>query len=59
MAQQYQAAGIPLDSIYLDIDYMERYKDFTVDPKRFPDLGKLVQDMRTQASGWYPSLTQV
>ena len=48
VAQQYQAAGIPLDSIYLDIDYMERYKDFTVDPERFPDLGKLVQDMRTQ-----------
>ena len=38
VAAKYKAAGIPLDSIYLDIDYMERYKDFTVDEERFPDL---------------------
>ena len=48
VAEQYQTAGIPLDSIYLDIDYMERYKDFTVDPERFPDLKNLVQDMQKQ-----------
>lgn len=34
----YQAAGIPLDYICMDIDYMEGYADFSVDPKRFPDL---------------------
>lgn len=38
--------GIPIDSIYLDIDYMERYKDFTVDKNSFPDLTKLVSDMK-------------
>ena len=48
VAKQYKAAGIPLDSIYLDIDYMERYKDFTVDRERFPDLEKLVTDMKEQ-----------
>lgn len=48
VAEQYGAAGIPLDSIYLDIDYMERYKDFTVDQERFPDLKKLVDDMKSQ-----------
>lgn len=48
VAEQYKAAGIPLDSIYLDIDYMERYKDFTVDKERFPDLEKLVSDMKDQ-----------
>ena len=48
VAQQYKAAGIPLDSIYLDIDYMERYKDFTVDKERFPDLEKLAHDMKEQ-----------
>ena len=37
VAKRYQAAGIPLDSIYLDIDYMERYKDFTVDSWAFPN----------------------
>ena len=48
VARQYKEAGIPLDSIYLDIDYMERYKDFTVDSERFPGLEKLVADMKAQ-----------
>lgn len=48
VAAKYKAAGIPLDSIYLDIDYMERYKDFTVDEKRFPDLKGLAADMQAE-----------
>ena len=48
VAEEYKAAGVPLDSIYLDIDYMERYKDFTVDKERFPELEKLVSDMKEQ-----------
>lgn len=48
VARQYKASGIPLDSIYLDIDYMEHYKDFTVDRERFTDLGKLTADMKAQ-----------
>ncbi len=46
VAEKYSSADIPLDSIYLDIDYMERYKDFTVDKNRFPDLEKLASDMK-------------
>ena len=48
VAKQYKDAGVPLDSIYLDIDYMERYKDFTVDETRFPDLKGLAADMKEQ-----------
>lgn len=48
VAAKYKAAGIPLDSIYLDIDYMERYKDFTVDEERFPDLKGLAADMQAE-----------
>lgn len=48
VAKQYQDAGIPLDSIYLDIDYMERYKDFTVDTERFPNLKGLAAEMKEQ-----------
>lgn len=34
----YKDADLPLDSVCLDIDYMEAYKDFTVDKQKFPDL---------------------
>ena len=48
VAKEHRDRGIPLDSIYLDIDYMERYKDFTVNKENFPDFGKFVEEMRGQ-----------
>lgn len=45
---EHQKNDIPLDSIYLDIDYMERYKDFTVDEKAFPEFEKFVKEMKDQ-----------
>lgn len=46
VAKSYREAGIPLDAIYLDIDYMEDYKDFTVSSERFPDFPAFVQEMK-------------
>ncbi len=46
VADMYEQAGIPLDMIYLDIDYMERYKDFTIDYSSFPEFPKFVEEMR-------------
>lgn len=48
VAQNYKKAGIPLDAIYLDIDYMERYKDFTVSSEKFPDLPGLAGELKAQ-----------
>lgn len=48
VAEEHIAGNIPLDSIYLDIDYMERYKDFTVDTERFPNLKRLAEEYREQ-----------
>lgn len=44
----YDKANIPLDCVYLDIDYMERYKDFTVDEHKFPDFAKYVSEKKAQ-----------
>ncbi len=47
VAEEYRKRNIPIDSIYLDIDYMERYKDFTVDEETFPELEKLCAEMKS------------
>ncbi|MCH5303836.1 MAG: alpha-glucosidase [Ruminococcus sp.] len=38
--------NLPLDCIYMDIDYMERFKDFTVNRDLFPDFKAFVDDMK-------------
>ena len=46
VVRKYRSLGLPLDMVYLDIDYMERYKDFTVDQTRFPDLAALSKELK-------------
>lgn len=41
---KYTEADLPLDYICMDIDYMDRFIDFTVDKKRFPDLEAFVSE---------------
>ncbi len=46
VVNQYRSLGIPLDMVYLDIDYMEDYKDFTVNEKAYPDFKNFVDKMK-------------
>ena len=48
VAQKMQAARIPFDSIGLDIDYMDGYKNFTADPENYGDLAELSSELLEQ-----------
>ena len=48
IANSFIENDIPCDSIYLDIDYMKDFKDFTVDEERFPNFGEFVQKMKAK-----------
>jgi len=41
IADGFRAHKLPLDTIHLDIHYMDGYRVFTVDKKSFPDLRRL------------------
>ncbi|MBF0553155.1 MAG: DUF5110 domain-containing protein [Nitrospirae bacterium] len=37
-ASRFRKEGIPCDAIYMDIDYMDNFKVFTIDEVKFPDF---------------------
>lgn len=39
---------LPLDAVYMDIDYMTDYKDFTINETTFPDFKEFVNEMKSQ-----------
>lgn len=48
VVKKHRDAKIPLDSIYMDIDYMERYKDFTINEETFPKFPEFVEELKAQ-----------
>ena len=48
VVKKHRDAGIPLDAVYLDIDYMDGYKDFTISEERFPNFSEFVSEMKQE-----------
>ena len=46
VADGYRDNHIPLDMIYMDIDYMQDFKDFTLNEENFQDFPGFVQEMK-------------
>ncbi len=42
----YRENGVPLDMVYMDIDYMQGFKDFTLNEENFLDFPAFVQEMK-------------
>lgn len=45
---KYRENHIPIDMLYMDIDYMKDYKDFTINNDNFPDFEGFVKDMKSK-----------
>jgi alpha-glucosidase len=48
IASRLRSDRIPADVIWMDIDYQDRDRPFTVNRKIFPDMGKLNRDMNAK-----------
>ena len=48
VAAGYRENHIPLDMIYMDIDYMQDFKDFTLNEEHFKDFAEFVQEMKDE-----------
>ncbi len=46
VAEGYRKNHIPMDMVYMDIDYMQDYKDFTLHTENFSDFPEFVQGMK-------------
>lgn len=46
VAEGYRKNHIPIDMVYMDIDYMQDYKDFTLHTENFSDFPEFVQGMK-------------
>ncbi len=52
----YSAANIPLDTQWMDIDYMEDFRDFTLDAKNFPpaEVSTFVEQLHKNGQHFVP-----
>lgn len=48
IANQFRKRKIPADVIYLDIDYQQDNRPFSIDRKRFPTFEQMIKDLKAQ-----------
>jgi alpha-glucosidase len=48
VAKTFRDKKIPADAIYLDIDYQDRNRPFTVSASSFPAFGSMIRDLRAE-----------
>lgn len=54
VANNFRKRNIPCDAIYMDIDYMENYKVFTIDENKFPNFPEFVSEMKSMGFNLVP-----
>lgn len=52
--QGYQKEGIPLEVVWVDIPYMDNFKDFSVNSTAFPQLDTYVKSLHSKSQRFVP-----
>ena len=52
----YKDAGIPLDTVWSDIDHMDGFRDFTLDQQQYaaPKMAAFLSDLHARGRRWVP-----
>ena len=53
---KYSENQLPLETVYSDIDYMDNYRDFTVDPVNYQGLSEFVDNLHNNSQHYIPIL---
>ncbi len=56
VAEGYRSNKLPLDYIFMDIDYMDRYINFTVNTDNFPNMREFVSKMKDRNINLVPTI---
>lgn len=48
IVNKHKELNLPLEAVCLDIDYMEDYKDFSVDKKKFPNMKSFAEELKSE-----------
>lgn len=48
VAKRLRADRIPSDAIYLDIEFQQKNRPFTIDRERFPEFEKMIEELRAE-----------
>eukprot|EP00826_Nyctotherus_ovalis_P045551 TRINITY_DN5053_c0_g1_i18.p1 TRINITY_DN5053_c0_g1~~TRINITY_DN5053_c0_g1_i18.p1 ORF type:complete len:797 (+),score=236.90 TRINITY_DN5053_c0_g1_i18:92-2482(+) len=54
VVKMFEYKDIPLDVVWSDIDYMQDFRDFTVDKKNYEGLGLFVDELHKKGMHWVP-----
>lgn len=54
VVKMFDYRDIPLDVVWSDIDYMQDFKDFTIDNVRYKGLGLFVDELHRKGMHWVP-----
>lgn len=56
IVSEHKRLNLPIDSVYMDIDYMQDYKVFTINPDRYPEFPEFVKEMKEQNIHLVPAI---